>query len=140
MLDDGVKGVKKYFEFLNEQRSDTVRLVQGKLDKMAKVSINALIVIDVHALDVVGDLLAKQIGDVSAFEWQMQLRYYWEPEDGIKALEDGAEPDPEQSDYEMWVRCVVTNFPYGYEYLGNTGRLVITPLTDKCYMTLMGAL
>ena len=101
--------------------------MRQKLSKLAKISVNALIVIDVHAKDVVGAMVASRIEDKNAFEWVSQLRYYW-----YKAEGDEME--------QMWCKCVATTFPYGYEYLGNTGRLVITPLTDKCYMTLMGAL
>jgi dynein heavy chain len=105
----------------NKQLIDTVMLVRQRLTKNQITTVNALIVIDVHAKDVVAKLVEQQIDDINAFEWISQLRYYWENED-------------------CYVKCVATNFPYGYEYLGNSLRLVITPLTDKCYMTLMGAL
>jgi dynein heavy chain len=128
MAANGVAGVAEYVEFLNAQLKDSVLLVRRKLSKQEKLTLNALIVIDVHARDVTSKLVKEEVDDLGAFLWISQLRYYWED-------------DPTPTDkMNCYVKCVQTSFPYGYEYLGNSMRLVITPLTDKCYMTLMGAL
>merc|ERR1719197_543620 len=64
-----------------------------------------------------------------------QLRYYWAPVGGFIKVDTG-EPNEKM---ECQVSIVVSTLLYGFEYLGNTMRLVVTPLTDRCYRTLMGA-
>uniref|UniRef100_UPI00398EE5C8 dynein axonemal heavy chain 1 isoform X2 n=1 Tax=Pristiophorus japonicus TaxID=55135 RepID=UPI00398EE5C8 len=94
------------------QLHDLVALVRGKLTRMQRTILSALIVIEVHAKDVVANLLEENVQSVNDFEWISQLRYYWSRDD-------------------LRVCAVNAEFLYGYEYLGNTGRLVITPLTDS---------
>ena len=96
----------------------------------------ALIVLDVHAKTVVERLIKTRVDNINDFDWQCQLRYYWEELDPAK---DGDALTGAQ-DYEAFVKQTNTRFRYGYEYQGNGPRLVVTPLTDKCYMTLTGAL
>ena len=81
----------------------------------------ALITIEVHARDVIDKLGKSGCSSTADFEWVSQLRFYWENNDCV-------------------VRQVLSIFTYGYEYQGNNGRLVMTPLTDRCYMTLGAAL
>jgi dynein heavy chain len=115
--------MEQFLRFSLRQIDAMVDLVRSPLDKQQRTLLCALLTIDVHARDVIRTLVAKKIGDLNEFEWTKQLRYYWlEEEDDIFAKQTNA------------------SFRYGYEYLGNGPRLVITPLTDACYMTLTGAL
>lgn len=56
------------------QLSDLVALVRGKLSRMQRAVLSALIVIEVHAKDVVSKLIVENVVSVHDFEWISQLR------------------------------------------------------------------
>eukprot|EP00762_Andalucia_godoyi_P000666 ANDGO_05308.mRNA.1 Dynein-1-beta heavy chain len=117
------RALKSYYEFYIQQLDKMVGLVRGKLTKLERAAMGALIVLDVHCRDVVDRMVKKMCSSVNDFEWAMQLRYYWDPTKDTCV-----------------VRQTNASFEYGWEYLGNQPRLVITPLTDRCYLTCTGAL
>lgn len=116
--------IQQYTDKCTEQLNGLVETVRGKLTKLQRKVLAALVVIDVHARDVVQSLADNGVESDSDFDWVSQLRYYFEGEENDRCI----------------VRMINASLPYGNEYLGAQGRLVITPLTDRCYRTLMGAL
>ncbi|KAM7358701.1 dynein heavy chain 3, axonemal isoform 1-T1 [Cochliomyia hominivorax] len=118
--------LSQYLTKSTEQISDLVNLVRTDLSSNTRITIEALIVLDVHDRDVVNYLMDNKVSNLLDFDWLSQLRYYWRV--------------TEKREEWVCVSMVVTDVKYGMEYLGNTPRLVVTPLTDRCYRTLMGAL
>lgn len=102
---------------LNKQSDDLldlIQLVRTDIDTNTRSKVNALIILDVHARDIVDRFVRDSILSNKEFDWESQLRFLW---------------DKKKDD--IIVRQCTGIFEYCYEYLGLSSRLVITPLTDR---------
>ena len=134
-----LRSKKNAMKECNQRQSEILREMSSwcLLDLGTKVNrrkIETLVTIHVHQRDVTAELAGlariKKIHDANDFEWLKQARFYFRASAGDEISDDGA--------------CVISitdvEFNYQYEYLGAKERLVVTPLTDRCYITLAQAL
>ena len=81
-----------------------------------------LITMETHSRDIVISMIEDQFDTKDCFKWVGQLKTRFETRGDAK--ED-----------DIWADICDASFQYSFEYLGNPGRLVITPLTDRIYIT-----
>ncbi|XP_070187600.1 dynein beta chain, ciliary-like isoform X2 [Littorina saxatilis] len=123
-LEEGYENaLKDYNKKQIAQLNALIIMLQGELSPGDRQKIMTICTIDVHARDVVTKMIAQKIDSSQAFLWLSQLRHRWD--DGER---------------DCFANICDAQFRYSHEYLGNTPRLVITPLTDRCYITLTQSL
>ncbi|XP_047109239.1 cytoplasmic dynein 2 heavy chain 1 [Schistocerca piceifrons] len=86
------------------------------------LKLKALMLDTIRNIDVVEQLINAGVSSLEDWCWQKQLRFY------------------SQNGDSTVVRMVDAEFKYTFEYQGSTLKLVHTPLTDKCYLTLTQAM
>ncbi|XP_019507533.1 PREDICTED: dynein heavy chain 11, axonemal [Hipposideros armiger] len=123
-LEEGYEtALKDFHKKQISQLNTLIALLLGELLPGDRQKIMTICTIDVHARDVVAKLISQKVVSPQAFAWLSQLRHRWE-----------------DTQKHCFVNICDAQFQYFYEYLGNSPRLVITPLTDRCYITLTQSL
>ncbi|TVY72993.1 Dynein heavy chain [Fusarium oxysporum f. sp. cubense] len=100
--------------------------VLGELEVILRKKCEQLITECVHQRDTIEKLINANANSTSHYLWQLQMRYIYNP--------DGEFLD------RLYIKMANAKLNYGFEYLGVPERLVRTPLTDRCFLTLTQAL
>lgn len=99
-----------------DEISATIR--SSEISNLNRMTLKSLCIQDIHSRDITKQLITNKRIDVDDFEWIGQLRYYW-------------------IEKEVIAKLFNATFRYGYEYLGNFQRVVMTPLTERCYRAIL---
>ncbi|KAL8445100.1 hypothetical protein Emag_005207 [Eimeria magna] len=143
--------IHSYNEEVLPLRKPLVEAIRGPLRQNSRLTLAALMTIDVHCRDVTEELLHQNIDHIDQFHWICHLRSYWASAldpvttgSGRRDLTGGRGKGEKKGGpaalRSLELRMLESSLEYGFELLRSPDRLVVTPLTDRCYRTIMTAL
>ena len=124
---DATKALEAFLKVLEWKLEVMANTVLKELPAENRKKFEQLITELVHQRDVVRSLVAEKVSSATDFRWLYHLRYNYNP-------------NAEKLTEKLVVSLSNATFYYGFEYMGIGERLVQTPLTDRCYLTLTQAL
>jgi dynein heavy chain len=163
MENNDINKIKDIYKEIVDEIDVLTTMVRSKITDVHRTTMSSLITSRVHDRDQVAQIMkeCKQSQDPKAdFIWQMLMKFHYDTEarpgktkkkiaehdksvDQTNGEKEDYVVNLEHDDYmtsHIRVSLLNAHRNYGYEYLGNTPRLVITPLTDRCHRSLFMAL
>uniref|UniRef100_A0A8C6Y8I9 Dynein axonemal heavy chain 10 n=1 Tax=Naja naja TaxID=35670 RepID=A0A8C6Y8I9_NAJNA len=74
------QAMKNYAKKMHQQIDSLVTRITKPLSKNDRKKYNTVLIIDVHARDIVDTFVRDSIMEAREFEWESQLRFYWDRE------------------------------------------------------------
>jgi dynein heavy chain 1, cytosolic len=141
-VEAALKQIESNLDLLNKEELNPLESVLKNVENTLKIladsvlqdqlairrrKLEHLIIEHVHQRDVIRELINKKVASSKSFDWLCQMRFYFDPKvtNVIRQLS---------------IQMANSKFLYGFEYLGVQDKLVQTPLTDRCYLTMTQAL
>lgn len=98
-----------------------ILLLRNDITSGNRLNLRTLLILLIQAQNILNRLIEKNANSPDDFDWLGQMRYYF-------------------NENKIEIKMLLSKLLYGFEYIGNKSRMVITPLTDRCYRAVFVAL
>lgn len=99
----------------------TISLLRNDVSSGNRLNLRTLLILLIQAQNILNRLIEKKANSPDDFDWMGQMRYYFD-------------------EHKIEIKMLLSKLLYGFEYIGNKSRMIITPLTDRCYRAVFVAL